>query len=113
VIYELREYVAVPGRVEALHTRFAEHTLALFARHGLDVVGFWSDREDGDRLVYLLAFPDEAAQRSAWERFLADPEWRRVKADSEADGKIVAEMHSRTLDRTPYWPHETVRDEAP
>ena len=112
MIYELREYVAVPGAVGALHARFADHTFGLFARHGLDVIGYWADRDDADRIVYLLSFTDAAAQRAAWEAFLADPEWQRVKADSEADGKIVAEMHSRTLDRTPYWPHETIRAAA-
>jgi hypothetical protein len=112
MIYELREYVAVPGRADALHARFADHTLGLFARHGMRVAGFWTDRADRDRVVYLLAFPDAEAQRAAWAAFQADPDWQRVKAESEADGKIVAEMHSRTLDRAPYWPHETVSSEG-
>ena len=42
MIYELREYVAVPGKREAVHRRFAEGTLALFEKHGLDVVGLTS-----------------------------------------------------------------------
>ncbi|MCW2943427.1 MAG: family containing protein [Actinoallomurus sp.] len=112
MIYELREYVAVPGQAAAVHARFADQTLGLFARHGIDVVGFWSDQEDSDRIVYLLSFADTAAQRSAWAGFQNDPDWQRVKAESEADGKIVAEIHSRTLDRTPYWPHETIRAAA-
>lgn len=109
MIYELREYVALPGRAEALHARFAQHTLGLFARHGMEVVGFWTEHDDTGHLVYLLSFADAEAQGSAWAAFLADPEWRQVKEDTEADGKIVAEINSRTLDRTPYWPHETVR----
>jgi hypothetical protein len=112
LIYELREYVAVPGRAPVLHARFADHTLDLFARHGIDVVGFWSDQQDTDRIVYLLSFPDADAQRSAWAGFQNDPDWHRVKAESEADGKIVAEIYSRTLHRTPYWPHETLRAAA-
>lgn len=109
MIYELREYAAASGSAEALHARFADHTLDLFARHGMEVVGFWADRDDHDRVLYLLRFADEEAQRTAWAGFQADQDWKRIKTESEADGPIVAEMTSRTLERAPYWPHETAR----
>jgi hypothetical protein len=109
MIYELREYAATPGSVEALHARFADHTLGLFEKHGMEVVGFWTDQADANRLLYLLRFADEEAQCSAWAGFKADPDWKRIKAESEADGPIVAEMTSRTLGSTPYWSHETAR----
>lgn len=104
MIYELREYVATPGAADRLNARFADHTLALFDRHGLNVAGFWTDAADPGRVVYLLTFPDEEAQRAAWQAFGADPEWKRVKAESESGGAIVAEMHSRNLVQAPYWP---------
>ncbi|HWD06271.1 MAG TPA: NIPSNAP family protein [Amycolatopsis sp.] len=100
----MREYIAVPGRAAAVHARFAEHTMALFAKHGLEVAGFWTDVEDDGRIIYLLRFGDEAAKSAAWAAFRADPEWQRVKAESEADGPIVAEMHSTTLAAVPFWP---------
>lgn len=108
MIYELREYVAMPGKIGELHARFADHTLALFARHGLTVAGFWTDADDENRIVYLLSFPDEEARRSAWDGFTNDPEWRRVKSESEANGPVVAEMHSRILHPTTYWAPEAV-----
>lgn len=103
MIYELREYVAAPGAADRLHARFADHTFGLFDRHGMTVSGFWHDAADPGRIVYLLAFPDEEARRAAWKAFGADPDWRRVKAESEAGGPLVAEMNSRTLVQAPYW----------
>lgn len=103
MIYELREYVATEGNADRLHARFADHTVSLFARHGLDVVGFWTEAADDGRIVYLLRFADEDAQQDAWQAFYADPEWQAVKAASEADGPIVAEIHKRNLTAVPYW----------
>jgi hypothetical protein len=108
VIFELREYVAAPGAAQRLHDRFATHTLGLFSRHGLEVVGYWTDREDESRIIYLLRFADEAARTAAWDAFQKDPEWKRVRAASEADGPIVAEMHSRVLASPDYWTRTTV-----
>lgn len=97
MIYELREYVAVSGKEDALLKRFEDATLPLFARHGLQVRGLWVDESDTSRVVYLLEFEDKATSAAAWSAFKNDPEWQAAKAASEADGPIVAEMHSRTL----------------
>ena len=103
MIYELREYVAHENTADRLHARFADHTLSLFAEHGLEPVGFWTDREDPTRIIYLLRFEDATAQRRAWAAFQADPRWQRAKEASERDGPIVAGMSSRTLEPVPYW----------
>jgi hypothetical protein len=87
-----------------MHARFADHTLALFDRHGLTVTGFWTDAQDEGRVFYLLSFPDREAQAAAWAAFQSDPDWRNAKTKSEEDGPIVAAMHSTTLTGTPYWP---------
>jgi hypothetical protein len=112
MIYELREYLAVEGRSAALHSRFADHTLALFERHGLEVAGFWTDHANDGRILYLLRFPDDEAHRQAWTAFGQDPDWKSVKEASEADGPIVAEMHSTILTSPAYWPHVTVPAES-
>lgn len=108
MIYELREYVAVPGHADDVHTRFDKHTLNLFDRNGLDVVGFWNDTDDPHRIVYLMRFADDATRTEAWARFQSDPDWQRVKAESEASGPIVAQMTSRTLSTPPYWTRDTI-----
>lgn len=107
MIYELREYVAAPGKTQALHRRFADDTLTLFGRHGITVIGFWADAADDSRIVYLLRFTDEEAQKRAWAAFQSDPQWQRTKAASEAGGPLAARMHSSTLTTTAYWPHDT------
>ena len=103
MIHELREYVAHPSAVQQVHDRFADVTLPLFERHGLDVVGFWVDQQDPTRIVYLLQFDDAQSQAAAWAAFQADEEWKQAKAASEADGPIVAQMTSRSLEPVPYW----------
>jgi hypothetical protein len=107
-LFELRTYHAAPGKLDALQARFANHTLSLFAKHGLTVVGFWVARDangqPGDDLVYILAFQDSEAREQAWEAFRADPDWVKARADSEADGPLVLSLESVFLDPTSYSP---------
>jgi len=103
MIYELREYVANDGAETKVHDRFRDATLPLFERHGLNVVGFWTDEADPTRILYLLRFEDADAQASAWQGFQGDPDWKTAKAESEKDGPIVASMTSRNLQPVSYW----------
>lgn len=107
-VYELRTYTASPGRLDALNARFREHTVALFKKHGMEVVAFWEpvDKEAGagEKLVYLLAFPSRAAAEASWKEFRADPEWIRVKAESEVGGVLAAHIDSVFLSPTDYSP---------
>jgi NIPSNAP len=103
MIHELREYRAAPGAVDRLNQRFADHTLRLFRRHGLRVVGFWTEVSDPTVLVYLLRFGDQQERDRAWEGFKADPEWQRIKATSEEAGPLTVSMSSRLLVLADYW----------
>ena len=106
--FELRTYTAAPGKLEALHARFRNHTNRLFAKHGMKIVGFWvpSDKDKGadNTLVYLLRYPDRAAREKAWEDFRKDPEWIAARDASEASGKIVDNVVSVMLTATDYSP---------
>jgi hypothetical protein len=106
--FELRTYTAAPGKLEALHARFREHTNALFVKHGMTLVGYWvpRDKEKGadNTLVYVLAYPDCAARDKAWQAFQDDPEWKSVRAASEANGKIVEKVDSVLMTATDYSP---------
>ena len=106
MVYELRIYEVVPGRLQALHNRFANHTLGFFQRHGIQVVGFWTEEVGtSNQLVYLLAFESLAARERKWSAFQADPEWQAVRARSEAEGgPIVARVRNTILRPTPYSP---------
>lgn len=107
MVYQLRVYWSPPGKAEAMHARFRNVTLPLFARHKMKVVGFWTPtprtEESGD-LVYILAFPDAAAVDAAWTAFRADPEWQAGKAASEVDGPIVSRLTNTLMDPTDYSP---------
>jgi len=106
--FELRTYTAAPGKLEALHARFRDHTNALFLKHGMTIVGFWvpSDKDKGgdNTLVYLLAYPDRAAREKSWEEFRKDPAWIAARDASEANGKLVEKVDSVFLTATDYSP---------
>jgi NIPSNAP len=106
-VFELRTYTAPPGKLPALHRRFREHTMALFARHGMTNVGYWTPQDSARRentIVYLLAYPSREAARASWSAFGRDPEWRKVQAESEANGPIVERVESVFLDPTDFSP---------
>jgi len=102
-IFELRTYLAAPGKLAALEARFKDHTVELFERHGLEVVGFFVD-EPAETLVYLLAFASRAAADAAWEAFRSDPEWLAARSASEVDGPLTAKLESHFLTPTSYSP---------
>ncbi|MHB0961161.1 MAG: NIPSNAP family protein [Pirellulaceae bacterium] len=106
-VYELRVYKTNPGKLDALHARFRDHTCKLFQKHGIELVGFWTPSEGDDAkdtLIYIVAFPSVEAQKQAWEAFRADPDWQKAKADSEKDGVLVKNVTSQNLTATDYSP---------
>src|SRR5687768_10023098 len=107
-VFEMRTYYAAPGKFEALHARFRDHTNRLFKKHGMSIVGYWvpMDREKGSEntLVYLLAFPSREAAQKSWAGFIADPDWKAAKDKSEVNGKLVDRIESVYLNATDYSP---------
>ena len=96
-VYELRTYHCMPGRLEALKTRFREHTTKLFAKHGMKNIGYWipADAPDSQNtLIYILAHESRDAAKKSCTDFGNDPEWKRVLDASEKDGKIVEKVDS-------------------
>ncbi len=106
--FELRTYYAAPGKLEELHKRFRDHTMKLFKKHGMKVVGFWgpTDKEKGSEntLVYVMEFPSREARDKAWKEFGADPEWQKARAESEKNGKLTDKVDSVILGATDYSP---------
>jgi NIPSNAP len=92
-VYELRTYHAAPGKLEALLARFRDHTTALFDRHGMAQFGYWvpTEKKDGagETLIYILIHKDRSSWAESFKAFRADPEWVKVKADSEANGSLT------------------------
>ena len=105
-VFEIRTYHCYEGRLPALNKRFAEHTVALFKKHGIESVGYWvpADEKQGkaNTLIYVLAYPSRDAAKKSWEDFRNDPEWKKAQAESEKDGKIVEKVDSVYLNPTEY-----------
>ena len=106
MIYELRTYEAAPGKLAALNARFREHTTPLFARHNMQVVGFWTYAHGGwsDQLVYMMAFDDMADRDRKWAAFGADPDWIKARDESQRDGTLTVRIRSDLLRPTDYSP---------
>lgn len=105
MIYELRTYTATPGNLDKLHARFRDHTRRIFQRHGMDSIGYWvqvSPEEGSDDLIYIISHASVAQAGENWKSFRADPEWVKVKADSEVDGLLVANIKSQFMEATDY-----------
>jgi len=106
-VFELRTYTAADGKLGELSARFRDHTTRIFKKHNMEVVGYWIP-QDGDKakntFVYMLAFPSRAAADKSWADFQADPEWKKVAAETEANGKLVLKIDRLFLDATPYSP---------
>src|ERR1700682_1174850 len=92
-VYELRTYTCNEGKLEALKTRFRDHTIEIFKRHGIESVGYWIP-QDPERskttLIYIIVHPSRDAAKKNWVASRSDPEWGKVAAASEVNGKILA-----------------------
>jgi hypothetical protein len=105
-VYELRTYTVLPGRLPALHKRFAEHTMKLFEKHGIRNEMYWVPTDDARKdntLIYLLSHESQEAVNRSWEAFYADPEWIKARDASEADGKILAKPPERVFMKLTYF----------
>jgi NIPSNAP len=104
-VYELRTYTCYEGKLDALKARFRDHTIRIFKKHGIESVGYWVP-QDGERskntLIYILAHPSREGATKNWADFVADPEWKKVAAESEANGKIVQKIDSVFMEPTEF-----------
>lgn len=105
MIYELRIYDVIPGKLQALNDRFANTTVRIFEKHGIKVVGFWTDAVGvSNRITYMVAFNDAAHRDQAWRSTLSDPELVKAFADSEKGGPLIARMTNTIMRPTSYSP---------
>ena len=107
-VFEIRTYHTFPGRLDALHKRFREHTMKMFEKHGMSNVGYWVPQDNpahDNTLIYVISHSSRVQAKANWAAFSADPEWKKIAADSEADGgKIVEKVDSVFVDATDYSP---------
>jgi hypothetical protein len=104
--FEMRTYYAAPGKLEELNKRFRDHTCRLFEKHGMKNIGYWipadADKGATNTLVYIIAHKSREDAKKSWAAFINDPEWKKVHAESEANGKLVEKIESVFLSATDY-----------
>jgi hypothetical protein len=86
--FEIRIYTVDPSRIgtgnfkggiNELHQRFREKEVAIFKKHGAEIVGVWQQMNNPDTLVWMLAYRDRAHRDDVWAKFNADPEWTELR----------------------------------
>ncbi len=107
-VFEMRTYTTNEGKLPALETRFRDHTIKFFDRYNMTSIGYWipSDGPTSQTtLVYILAHPSREEAKANWAKFSADPDWKKVRTDSEVGGTILAKPpESVFLKATDYSP---------
>jgi hypothetical protein len=107
-VFEMRTYTTNEGKLPALETRFRDHTIKFFDKYNMKSIGYWipSDGPTSQTtLVYILAHPSREEAKANWAKFSADPDWKKVRTDSEVGGTILAKPpESVFLKATDYSP---------
>ena len=103
-VYELRTYTCNEGKLEALKTRFRDHTISIFQKHGIESIGYWvpQGEKSSNTLIYIVSHPSVEAAKKNWAEFAADPEWQKVNTESNANGRIVQKIESVFMDPTDF-----------
>ena len=106
MLYELRAYEAVPGKLPALISRFENHTTRFFTKHGITVIGFWTTLigPSANDFTYLVAYENMADREKKWTMFSTDPDWLAIKRETEKDGPLWANIRNQFLTPTSFSP---------
>jgi len=106
-VFEIRTYTAPDGKLEELHKRFRDHTLRIFQKHNMTSIAYFRPQDaplKDNTLIYVLAHPSREAAKKNWADFQADPEWQKVSAESQVNGRIVSKVESIFADAADYSP---------
>ena len=94
--FELRTYTVREGSsIELLHSRFRDHTSALFRKHGMTIVGYWQPVDKPNTLIYILAYKDNVARDASWAAFNTDPEWVKTRTEMVVNVQVESALHGR------------------
>ena len=106
-VFELRTYTAPEGKLSDLHKRFRDHTMRIFQKHGMTNIGYWQPQDEpraSNTLIYIVSHASREAAKENWAAFSADPEWKKVSAESQVNGRIVEKVDSVFMNATDYSP---------
>jgi L-rhamnose mutarotase len=104
-VFELRTYTAEAGRLDALNSRFRDHTLKLFEKHGMTNFAYFTYPKGLNKsgedvtLLYLLAHKSEEDAKKSFDAFRKDEAWVKARAASEekAGGSLTVKDGVKSL----------------
>jgi hypothetical protein len=103
MLYELRIYHVVPGRMQAILDRFRDDTISIFAKHNMKVTEFWVDADESKNdLYYILEHQDMASRERNFQEFLEDREWLELKERTEQNGPLYESIDIIYLRNAPF-----------
>jgi hypothetical protein len=106
-VFELRIYQTLPGRLPALQSNFRDHHVALFKKHGITSVGYWTPLDSpasDNTLIFVLAHDSREAATQHWKEFGDDPEFQEVARKSQGPDKIIDKVDVKFMTPTDYSP---------
>ena len=100
-VFELRTYTTNEGKLDGLNARFRDHTVALFEKHGIENIGYWTpmDSKHGrdNKLIYLIAHKSVDGRKAAFGAFGKDPKWQAARKASEVNGRLLVRKGVQSL----------------
>ena len=90
-----------------LNARFRDHTVALFEKHGIQNIAYWTpaanEKGASDTLIYIVAHKSREARDASFKAFGADPAWAAARKASEekAGGSLTAKDGVKSVLMTP------------
>ena len=92
-LFELRRYTTNAGKLPNLDARFRDHTIDLFAKHGMANLIYFHlapDQKGAENtLLYLISHEDAKKRDASFEAFRLDPKWQKAREESEKEGKLL------------------------
>src|SRR5438270_1991993 len=104
-VYELRMYHVSAGKMDALKARFRDHVDALFKKHNMKSIGYWQPEDapsSQNLFIYVLEHSGREEAKKNWDAFHEDPEWKKVKTESEKNGPLADHIDSYFMDPTSF-----------
>jgi len=104
MIYELRKYEVLPGKLPTLLNRFGNFTIHKWAEYGIRPIGFFTPNVGAasNLLIYILGWENAAERETKFPKWQADPERARVWEETEKDGPLIRRVNNLYMQPTAF-----------
>ena len=104
MLYELRKYEVMPGKLPALVDRFGSFTVEKWKQHGLRLIGFWTPEIGpiNNQVIYIWGWESFEERQRVLPAWQSDPERARVWAETERNGVLVRRVNNLLMEATSF-----------